>query len=60
MYLNLAQVWLEHASRQDAKASSARLPPAPRLKRVIRRLTVGAAIRGAMPRFCDRFGLRVR
>ena len=32
MYLYMALMWLEHASRQDAEASSARLPPAPRLK----------------------------
>ena len=32
MHLHLAQVWLERASRQDAEASSVRLPPAPRLK----------------------------
>jgi hypothetical protein len=32
MYLNLAQVWLERASAQDAEASSARLPSAPRLR----------------------------
>ena len=32
LYLNLARVWLEYALRQDAEASSARLPPAPRLK----------------------------
>jgi len=32
LYLNLARVWLQFASRQDAEASSARLPPAPRLK----------------------------
>ena len=32
LYLNLARVWLEFASRQDAEASPARLPPAPGLK----------------------------
>ncbi len=32
LYLNLARVWLEFASRQDAEAPSSRLPPSPRLK----------------------------
>lgn len=33
MYRYLAQMWLERASREDAEAFSARLPPAPRLKK---------------------------
>ena len=40
MYLNPAKVWLELALRQDAQASSPRLPPTPRLKGVIRGLIV--------------------
>ena len=32
MYLYMALMWLERASRQDAETPSVRLPPAPRLK----------------------------